>query len=148
MTKETLMAQLPPIRVTVNEKANIQSLADNENRTLSNYVRTVLINHVNSLKAGQGNDPTQHPYIDDHLKKPLLNTDRTTGVNEMTLVASETTGIQFEYTGEDTLNDPDMDNPTTPTNTELKFEESPKVQGTNPADGWSIGGVDSNEPSY
>jgi len=47
MSKQTLDQQLPPVRLTSDEKTQLQTLAEDDNRTLSNYVRTVLIEHLN-----------------------------------------------------------------------------------------------------
>ena len=51
MSKVILTAQLPPVRLTTEEKAALKDLADDDSRSLSNYVRRVLVNHINQQKA-------------------------------------------------------------------------------------------------
>ena len=54
MSKEILTHQLPPVRITKEEKDALIELAEDDNRTLSNYIRTVLVKHINRIEDMSG----------------------------------------------------------------------------------------------
>lgn len=133
MSNETLTQQLPPVRVTQQEKLDLQLMAQSDGRSLSNYIRRVLMRHIQSVKH-----PTSYPVEPDRQYspqmeqlEPRIDTTRTTGINESPQVTAELVEIT----------------PITPVNT-ANEPEIPKTNGKNPATGWSTGRKDTHEPDY
>ena len=77
MTK--LTHQLPPVRVTAEEKELLQKLADQDNRTLSNYVRTILIRAASGLPMSDPPVEVEVEVEEVVLEDVATNTNPTTG---------------------------------------------------------------------
>lgn len=131
MSKSTLTAQLPPVRLAKDEREQLQTLADADSRTLSNYIRNVLLKHLNFVKDNHHTVPKDsfdsdntmsteewnRQYEGEFKTDPVINTSKPTGVNEI-----------LQVTAEETPND--------------------NKHASNPATGWSTGEPDTGEPSY
>lgn len=86
MSKQALDAQLPAVRLTKLEKEQLQELADVDERSLSNYVRRVLVKHLADRTAYYVKEDSPHvqdkptPYVE--VLKPTKKPDLEPKVNE------------------------------------------------------------------